>query len=211
MGQLRVEVAGTQTMVCTMWQRWLDDLATQEENDMSYNTVNVRRTILVVSLSVLLVLGSLGLTGCISSMVIPGIAAGQWANRLADGLTQDIITSSGLYELAVSRAQESSEIVAALGGPVVGEGIGRRSEYTFDGPGEGHADMTILVAGSEGTGKLRVVAELRPGAAGTWTRSEIMGVVVDLPEYDGSAWELTKLEFKSDESSVRINLLGNSK
>jgi len=178
---------------------------------MSHNTVNVRRNNLVVSMFVLLVLGSLGLTGCISSMVIPGVAAGQWASELADGLAQDIITSSGLYELAVSRAQESSEIVAVLGGPVVGGDIGRRSEYSFNAPGEGHADMTILVAGPEGTGKLRVVAELRPGAAGTWTRSEIMGVVVDLPEYDGSAWELTKLEFKSDESAVRINLLGNAK
>jgi hypothetical protein len=206
-----VEVAGTQTMVCTMWQRWLDDLATREENDMLHNTVNVRRNILVVSLFVLLAFGSLGLTGCISSMVIPGIAAGQWVDRLADGLAQDIITSSGLYELVVSRAQESSEIAATLGGPVIGGGIGRRSEYSFDAPGEGHADMDILVTGPEGTGKLHVVAELRPGAAGTWTRSEIMGVVVDLPEYDGSAWELTKLEFKSDEGSVRINLLGNAK
>ena len=99
----------------------------------------------------------------------------------------------------------------ALGSPLEGGAVGRSSEYTFDEPGNGHADFIIRVSGPRGTGDLHVVAELRGATVKNWIRSEIRGVVVTLPEYEGTAWEFDKLELTLDGSPISIDLLGGAK
>lgn len=177
---------------------------------MSSQSVNARRNIVVASLLVVLAIGSVGLTGCISSMVIPGIAVGRMASELAYDLTQDIITSSSLYGLAVRRAQESAEIVAALGYPLKAGEVRLPSEYSFERPGYGHADVSIRVYGPQGTGDLHVVADLRGAPAEEWVREEFRGIVVSLPEVAGDSWDLETLELTVDGSSMSIDLLGGA-
>ncbi len=178
---------------------------------MSHKNGNARHVHATALLFVVLVVGSLGLTGCIPAVVIPGVVIGQWADELADDLTQDIISSSSLYELAVLRAQASDEAVAALGYPLVGGRVGTPSEYNFEAPGYGHANISFRISGPKGTGRLHLVAELRGGAAETWVRSESGAVVVTIPDYRAADWEFEKLELTVDNSAQWIDLLGGAK
>jgi hypothetical protein len=177
---------------------------------MSHQSMNPRHNLATASLLIVLAVGTLGLTGCVPAMVVPAVAVDRWAQELADDLTQSIITSSSLYQLAVQRAQESEAAVAVLGYPLQGGRVGSASEYNFEAPGYGRANFSFRISGPKGTGRMHLVANLRGAASRTWIRTESGGFVM-VPDYKGSDWEFEALELTVDGSSLDIDLLDGAK
>ncbi len=111
--------------------------------------------------------------GCVGLLVL---CAGMIA--VAYGVVRTSFRNSEPYQVAVSRAQGSAELVAALGGPVE-EGSFPRGTISVSG-GSGTADLTIPVRGPSGSATVYVQAQK---LGGHW---EYQRIVADVDGKDGA-------------------------
>lgn len=119
----------------------------------------------------------LGCGGCLVLIVLGALFAGGIAMFVFG-----VIKSTDVYQTALKRAQNSSEVQAALGTPIEAGMLVSGSVNTNNG--QGTADINFSISGPKGTGTVIARASKEPG--GTWMYSILQvnitgtGQVIDL-------------------------------